>query len=204
MAVPIAIRDSLESIVEIYFSPVRGRERAAFILCDNLVEMACKTCAKEHNHRFDTSCNFHNAVNAPGVILAGALKQRVKDSREVRNNMQHASAAATVDGFYCATAILDAVEVIDSLWPVSAPDSNFAPRVACALRILRLHTSDGDPIHRDEFEDKMRAFGWRSTDSETVRINSVQVEPGKRDYWWWTLRHRLPNVEDVLNEIGAP
>ena len=50
MEIPQAIADSLESVVEIYFSGVRHRERAAFILCDNLVEMACKSRAKQHNN----------------------------------------------------------------------------------------------------------------------------------------------------------
>lgn len=67
MSTPPEIIDALESILEIYFSGVRHRERAAFILCDNLVEMTCKTKAKQHNHRFDMICNFHDACTAPGV-----------------------------------------------------------------------------------------------------------------------------------------
>lgn len=46
MSTPPEIIDALESVLEIYFSGVRHRERAAFILCDNLVEMTCKTKAK--------------------------------------------------------------------------------------------------------------------------------------------------------------
>ncbi|MEH2253251.1 hypothetical protein [Nostoc sp.] len=113
MSTPPEIIDALESILEIYFSGVRHRERAAFILCDNLVEMTCKTKAKQQNHRFDMSCNFHDACTAPGVILAADLKIRVVGYRNTRNNMQHASAAATVDSMHCATAILDVVKVID-------------------------------------------------------------------------------------------
>lgn len=205
MPVPVAILDSLESILEIFFSGVRGRERAAFILCDNLVEMACKSKAKQHDHRFDMSCNFHQAWNAPGVALdPNGLGRRVHDHRETRNNMQHASAAASVDVGYCASAIGDVAEVINTLWPVAPAGSNFGQRVSCALRIVRLHNSEADPTAREAFEDKMRDFGWRTQSSEAVRHNAVQVEPGKREYWWWALRHRQPNIEGILNEVGAP
>ena len=33
---------ALESIIEIFLSDIRHRERSVFILCDNLVEMTCK------------------------------------------------------------------------------------------------------------------------------------------------------------------
>jgi hypothetical protein len=67
--VPSEITDALESIIDIYFSGIRHRERAAFILCDNLVEMICKTKAVQHDHRFNTRCDFHTAWNAAGVQL---------------------------------------------------------------------------------------------------------------------------------------
>lgn len=95
---PPEITDALESILEIYFSGVRHRERAAFILCDNLVEMTCKTKAKQHNHNFNTRCRFHEALDADGVLVVDPLKTRVKGYHDTRNNMQHASAAATVMG----------------------------------------------------------------------------------------------------------
>lgn len=61
MPAPVAITDALESVLDIYFSGVRHRERAAFILCDNLVEMACKTKAQQHDHNFVMRCGFHTA-----------------------------------------------------------------------------------------------------------------------------------------------
>ena len=200
MPAPVAITDSLESVLDIFFSGVRHRERAAFILCDNLVEVACKTKAKQNNHTFDMRCGFHAAWNAPGVTLdPDNLGQRVHDHRDTHNNMQHASAAATVDSGYCATAIADAVKVIQTLWP----DVVLSPRVVCGLRIVQLYSTSGDPVIRDSFEDAMRAFGWRAKE-ETVRANAVQIELGRREAWWWALRQRLPNVEEMLNEIGAP
>ena len=114
MPAPIDIIDALESVVDIYLSPVRHRERAAFILCDNLVEMVCKTKALEHNHRFNTTCNFYAAWNAPGVQLPRTtLGRKIQSFHDVRNNMQHGRAAATVDVEYCSGAILTAVKVVD-------------------------------------------------------------------------------------------
>jgi hypothetical protein len=42
MAAPRDITDALEGVVSIYFSDVRHKLRAAFILRDELVEMSCK------------------------------------------------------------------------------------------------------------------------------------------------------------------
>jgi hypothetical protein len=42
MAAPRDITDALEGVVSIYFSDVRHKLRAAFILQDELVEMSCK------------------------------------------------------------------------------------------------------------------------------------------------------------------
>src|SRR2546423_14696736 len=128
MPAPIAITDALESVLDIYFSGVRHRERAAFILCDNLVEMACKTKAQQHDHNFGMRCGFHAAWNAQGVQLDPRnLGRRVHDSHETRNNLQHGNAAATVDVGFCATAIMDSFEVIRTLWP----DVTLNPPVVC-------------------------------------------------------------------------
>ena len=62
MPAPPEIVDALESVIDIFFSGVRHRERAAFILCDNLVEMACKTRAKQYDYTFSMRCSFHDEV----------------------------------------------------------------------------------------------------------------------------------------------
>ena len=205
MPAPIEILDSIESIFDIYFSGVRHRERAAFILCDNLVEMVCKTKAVQHNHTFNTNCNFHQACSAPGVLLASTpLGARVRAYRNTRNNMQHASAAATVDAQHCATAMLDAVEVIDHCWPGTS-GSQFPLRLQCALRISRLYSSRGDTAQREPFEDKMRDKSWRTTTSrERVRANARQIEIGRREYWWYAIRMQTSLVEECLNELSIP
>ena len=43
MYVPKEIVDFLESILGIYLSDIRHKERSAFILVDNLIEISCKT-----------------------------------------------------------------------------------------------------------------------------------------------------------------
>ena len=104
----------MESIIGIFLSDIRNRERAVFILCDNLIEMTCKSKAKQHNHEFDMSCNFFDSWNAPGVQLSpNGIGRRVNARRNTRNQMQHADAAITVDNQHCADAILDAIRIIE-------------------------------------------------------------------------------------------
>jgi hypothetical protein len=204
MPAPPEILDTLESIIGIYFSNVRHRERAAFILCDNLVEMACKTKAVQHNHAFNAHCGFHTAWNAPGVHLPPTgLGGRVHGYRQTRNNMQHASAAATVDAQYCATAILDAVRVIDRCW-TNTSTRQFPSWMRCALRIVQLYASVDDIGQRTDFEDRMRQQHWRAADREIVQPNARQIQPGVRDFWWIAIRMHTPLVEQCLNEIGVP
>jgi hypothetical protein len=202
MSTPPEIIDALESVLEIYFSGVRHRERAAFILCDNLVEMTCKTKAEQHNYRFDMSCQFHEACTAPGVLLLPDLKVRVLGYRRTRNNMQHASAAATVDLYHCATSILDVVRVIDHCWLNTS--TNFFPgRIKCALRIVWLYSVEGDVSLRETFETKMQRQRWR-TQQESVNVTGRQIQPGHRDYWYVAIRMQTPSVEECLNDVGIP
>jgi DNA-binding protein len=201
MNAPPRIIDALESIMDIYFSGVRHRERTAFILCDNLIEITCKTRAKEINNKFDMRSEFRNAINAQGVKLQTVqLGSRVIGYRDTRNNMQHSDIAATVDGQYCATAIIDAVKVIDHCWQ-NTSKKQFSPWMRCALRIIRLYSSEGDASKRYSFERKMQQMRWRISDRESVKANSIQIEPGFRDYWWLAIRMRTPQVEECLNEF---
>ena len=199
---PPDIIEALDSILEIYFSGVTHRERAAFILCDNLVEMTCKTKAIQNNHRFDTSCNFYTSCNAPGVVLPDALKTRVLGYRNTRNNMQHATAAGTVSLTHCATAILDVVKVIDHCWP-NTSSTQFPDRIKCALRIIKLYSSEGNVSLRELFETKMQTQKWR-TQKESVKTTGRQIQPGHRDFWYVAIRMQTPYVEECLNSVGIP
>ena len=203
MPAPPEVIDAFESIMDIYFSGVRHRERAAFILCENLIEMVCKTKAKQRDHRFNMLCDFHDAVTAPGVPLSNELVVRVEGYRNTRNNMQHASVAATVDSQHCATAILDAVTVADRCWR-STSNRRFAPWMQCALRIIRLYSSEGDGNQRGLFEETMRSRNWRGIRREYVRAGSIQVELSHRNNWGLALRRRTTDVEECLAEVGVP
>lgn len=204
MPAPPEIIDALESVVDIYFSGVRHRERAAFILCDNLVEVACKMRAKQQDYNFNMRCSFHEAINnAPGVSLPNRLKNRIQGYRDARNNMQHASAAATVDTQYCATAILDVTRVIDRCW-LNTSSRQLTPWMQCALRVIRLYSSEGDPNQRWPFEERMRGRNWRGPRKENVKASAIQVQPGLRDYWRLAIRTRTTDVEECLDELGIP
>ena len=203
MPAPSEIVDALESVVDIFLSNIRHRERAAFILCDNLVEMACKTKAKQNNRNFNLRCNFHDAWNAPGVNLpSNGLGGRVQNRRETRNLMQHANAAVTVDTQACADAILDAVKVIDRLWRNTSRRA-FRDWLKVAIRIVRLYSQSGDPQMRQRFEMRMRNESWRDF-KRPARVREMIIEPGLRQHWGIVVKHNPSQVEQILNELQIP
>jgi hypothetical protein len=203
MPCPREIVDALESILGIYFSGIRHRERAAFILTDELVEMACKLRAKEGNSQFNTRCGFREAWNAPGVqIPANPLGDSIQRSHETRNHMQHANAAATVDDQHCADAILDAIQVMDHCWPGTS-DNQIVGWKTCALRIVRLYSTQGDPRVRPLFEDSLRDGEWRA-EKRYSRVNEFIILPGRRQYWALLIQESQVQVEALLNGLGVP
>lgn len=202
MRVPREIVDALESVVGLYFSDVRHRDRAAFILCDELVEMACKLRARQHNHNFDMKCGFYSAWNAPGVpIPQDPLGDAIQQNRDTRNTLQHQAAAVTVDDQFCADGIMDAIEVMERCWPGAL--ALVPPWVSCALRIVRLYSSAGCPQDRQSFEDEMREAGWRA-EKRQPRTNEFLVRPGLRKYWALPLTQSVGQVEAILNALRIP
>lgn len=202
MAAPRQIVDALESVLAIYFSDVRHRTRAAFMLCDELVEMTCKLRARQANHQFNMRCNFHAAITTTTVGLVQPLVDSVQGSRDTRNNMQHANAAATVDDQHCADAILDAVAVIDHCWPTTSTTA-LGPWMKCALRVVRLYSTQGDAIKRQEFEDHMGQAPWRA-DNRKPRANEMIIKPGRRSYWQLVLVQSQAQVEAILDQLAVP
>ena len=203
-AAPSEIMDAFESILDIFLSDIRHRERAAFILCDNLVEMACKTKAKQGDHTFNTACAFHAAWTASGVRLPrNGLGGRVHARRDTRNTMQHASAAVTVDLHACADAILDLPEVMKKLWGRRALD-NLREWQKIAIRVARLYSNSGDANVRARFEDAMRRERWRGNAEErNPRINETIIECVRRIHWAIAVKQSSSQVEQILNYIGA-
>ena len=203
MPCPRPILDGLESVFGIYFSGIRHRDRAAFILVDELIEMACKLRAREYNHRFHMQCSFHAAWNAPGVqILSNPLGDSIQGSHLTRNNMQHANPAATVDEQHCADAILDAVAVLDHCWPKTS-STQIIGWMACALRIVFLYSSQGNSRLRSLFEDAMRDGQWRA-EKRQPRTKEIIVLAGRRQHWSLLMIESQVQVEDILNRLGIP
>ncbi len=201
MPCPREILDGLESVLGIYFSGIRHRDRAAFILADELVEMACKLRARENNHQFNLRCGFRTAWNAPGVqIPNNPLGNSIQGSHLTRNNMQHANPAATVDEQHCADAILDAVGVLDHCWPQTS-STQIIGWMGCALRIVRLYSSQYSPRLRPLFEDAMRDGQWRA-EKRPPRTKEIIVPAGRRQHWSLLMIESQVQVEDILNSLG--
>ena len=202
MAAPREIIDGYESILDVFTSDIRHRERVAFILCDNLVELSCKTKAYQYDHNFNRQCGFYAAWNAPGVTLApNGLGARVNSHRDMRNTMQHGNAAVTVTIDNCADAIIDVGKVIDRFWRYTT-QNNMTPVYKAILRIVKLYSSDGDAAMRQAFEDAMRQRAWRSTsDNRKARVSEVIVEAGLRRHWHHAITQSPELVEEILNSL---
>jgi hypothetical protein len=202
VAAPREIVALLESVVDIYLSDVKHRERAAFILCDELVEMACKMRAREHDYRFDLRSTFHDAWNAPGVQLDPAtLGRRVQISRDTRNLMQHGDAGVTVDPEHCASALLDAAEVVEHCWPGTRVEALRAT-LLCSLRVVHLYSTDGKGQIRQPFEDLMRDNPW-TFEERQLETNEIAIRPGLRGYWRLAITWNPESVEEMLNQLDA-
>lgn len=164
--------------------------------------MSCKLRAREINHTFSMMCGFHAAWTAPGVSLdPNDLGARVQASRNTRNTMQHASAAATVDDRHCADAILDAVDVVVHCWPDAL--ASFPAWVLCGLRAVWLHSSKGDAYKVTDFEVQMHAMAWR-IDGRRPRSNETIIEPGRRPFWHLVMSQNPAQVALLLDALGVP
>ena len=63
MHAPNEVLDLLELVLGIFFYDIRYKERSVFILCDNLVELSCKTKIKQVNYREDVKeMSFYSAL----------------------------------------------------------------------------------------------------------------------------------------------
>lgn len=204
MAAPREIIDGLESILDVFVSNIQYRERVVFILCDNLVELACKTKALQRDQTFNRRCLFRDAWSAPGVQLApNGLGGRVQARRDVRNTMQHGNAAVTVSTAHCADAIKDVCRVVDNLWP-SSTRRMLRPSTQLVLRIADLYSSGGDTAEQQRFEDAMRQCQWRGVADERMpRVNEVIIESGLRINWHDAVRQSPELVEQILDSLHA-
>jgi hypothetical protein len=203
MSAPRHIVDSLESVLSVYFSNCRHKERAAFILCDELVEVTCREKIKQTVPNLGR-LGFHGLMTHAAVgfnVVSPGLGKSVFDCHQNRNDMQHNNPAATVDPQYCADAIVDAVDVIEHCFPgtkAALPD-----KVKVTLRVVRLLSQGGDPRQQTAFGDAMRTHQWRGT-RERARQDEVIISPGQRANWGWVILSETARVETLLNSVGVP
>jgi hypothetical protein len=209
MPAPREITDALESVVSIYFSDVRHKLRAAFILTDELVEMICKTKAKQAQpnlgHIYFVPLLRHAAVDLNPVVdpqnpVVVQLGTTLHANHQTRNQLQHVNPALSVDDQHCADAILDAVDTIEC-FPGSRAAFQFALRIA--LRVISLHSSQGDLRQRNEFEDAMRTHRWNGAERR-ASVKEPPVPVGTRRYWGLVVMPACADIETILNRLGVP
>ncbi len=203
MPAPRDIVDALESVVSIYFSDVRHKHRAAFILADELTEMVCKAKAKAANPALG-HIRFVPLLELPAVGLDPAavpLGATLSANHGTRNQLQHVNAALSVDDQHCADAILDAVNTVEHCFPGSLDVLQFALKVS--LRVVRLHSSYGDLRLRGNFEDAMRKHRWNGAEKRAT-VGEPPFPVGTRRYWGLVIMPACADVEAILNRLGAP
>ncbi len=204
MAAPRDIIDALESVVSLYFSDVRHKQRAAFILADELVEMTCKALAIAANPTLG-HIKFHDLLKHPAVKLDAkttTLGATLLRNHDTRNKMQHVNAAFTVDDQHCADAILDALQAIEHCF--SGTIAAFPDALKVSLRLVRLQSSHGNTGLRGRFEDAMRDFRWNSADKpRALRKSEIAVTAGNRRYWGLVMSE-YAQIECILDRLGIP
>lgn len=197
------IVDALECVLSIYFSNCRHKERAAFILCDELVEVTCREKVKQAMPNLG-NMNFHGLMTHASIgfnVVIPGLGKSVHDCHRIRNDLQHNNPAATVDSQHCADAIVDAVDIIDHCFPgakAALPD-----KLKVTLRVVRLLSRHGDPHQQTEFGDAMQRHQWRGN-RERARQEEVIVAPGPRENWGLIIPSEYARVEALLDRVGVP
>ena len=199
---PRHIVDALESVLSIYFSNCRHKERASFILCDELVEITCR-------QRVRQAIPTLGRMQFPGLLrhaqigltTTAGIGKAVYDCHLTRNDMQHNNPAATVDSQHCADAIIDAVEVIEHCFPGAKAD--LPEKLKVTLRVVRLYSQNGQPTQQTAFADAMQAYTWRG-DRDRARRDEAVVRPGVRANWCLVIPSEYARVEAILNRVGVP
>jgi len=203
MAAPRDIVDALECVLSVYFSGVRHNLRAAFILCDEIVEVTLRAKIKAGVPTLG-KMSFPQLCDHAETALkykTHPLGKRLYATHNTRNNMQHSNAAATVDAQHCADAILDAVECIEHCFP--GAKAAFDDKIKVALRVVRVYSAQGTGVHRTAFQREMNNHTWR-TNKHGPKVNETVVAPGMRSYWGLVIMDCVADIETILNRIRAP
>src|ERR1700722_1621979 len=102
MEAPGPIIAMLECVVSLFLSNVRHNLRAAFVMCDELVELTCRERIRAtltKNKRLG-KMDFRQLLENAAVGLSPTsqpLGKRLWDAHNYRNDIQHNNPAATVD-----------------------------------------------------------------------------------------------------------
>jgi len=210
MKIPQQIIDVLESIVGLYFSDVRHKERSVFILVDNLIETICKYKLKESGWEDNNleGLRFYPCLEENGVV--GDLYKDIDERHNLRNKMQHAKLAFTVDIQQCSDAIIGSLELIDFLWDKECIEE-FPSWLICGLQIIKLYSKFGEISKRKIFNDFINSsIDWRdlSPEEETLNFNS----PPLADYGFdpdkiaeplnLKPHNRLPNPNEIIITVS--
>lgn len=221
MHAPNEVLDLLESILGIFFYDIRYKERSVYILCDNLVELSCKTKIKQINYKEDVKkMSFYSALKE--VQIGEKLRDRLLIRREIRSDMQHQLAGITIDKQQYADAIMDLVALLNhrNLWGKYAFDP--APVwVFCGLRIVKLYSRFGQTRKRKMLEGTLqREIDWdKGTVIDESNILSKTGEvvgesniPSKMEKSGRELVNldgspageRHPNPYEIIIHVGSP
>lgn len=207
MPAPRPIFDALDCVMALFLSNTRHNLRAAFIMCDELVEITCRERIKVAiptlgRMAFDQLLR-HSEVGLPRTTHS--IGMAVWTSHKTRNDMHHANAAATVDHQYCADAILDAVKAIEHCFPGSVAE--FPDIIAVSLRIARLFATGADPVRRAAFVQAMQRHKWQAVPADkkpkAPKLNEVVVAPGDQTNWGLALSLDIVVVDALLDQVGA-
>ena len=188
--------------MSIYFSNCRHKERASFILCDELVEITCRHRVKQAVPRLGRM-QFRGLLTHAqvGLTVARGIGKSVHDCHLTRNDMQHNNPAATVDSQHCADAIVDAVEVIEHCFPGTKTD--LPEKLKVTLRVVQLYSQNGQPAQQAAFADAMQEYTWRG-DRDRARRDEAIVRPGVRANWGLVIPSEYARIETILNRVGVP
>jgi hypothetical protein len=200
MLAPKEILDFIESIISIFLYEIRQKERAVFILVDNLVELSCKARIRERGKLITSQKELKNFLKLANV--GGDLKRRLLSRRKERNTMQHDLVAVTVSNEHCADAILDLQRLIKKLWGKYAFDG-VEEWVNCAFRVIKLYSRSTSKKKREIFEQRLiKEVNWGLESVLNKDHNYLIDYDGKLDEI--SSGKRLPNNDEIIVSIKSP
>ncbi len=228
MRAPTEIIDLLESILGIYFYDIRHKNRSAFILVDNLVEITIKVRLVQLNPAFNVKIDF--PVLLDQLKISTRLKGKLLKNHTLRNEFQHKSPILTIDDEKCADSIILLVDLIKKIWGKNSL-MDIPGRVECGLRLVKLHSSAGNIKKRKDFKDYiLNNVDWNKVEinedsrvydnnedgriydfygpegqalgKQIINKNELVIKIGSEEHWSYILRHYTNKVEECFNILS--